>query len=330
MLIKDPNTLPDKWGKRPSDRTIGELLNAGVLALDKPPGPTSHQVTAWARDSLHVEKIGHGGTLDPYVSGVLPLCFGKSVRLTDIVLSSDKEYICLMRLHSDVPEKKLRDVMKRFEGKIYQTPPVRSAVKRQMRIRTVKELEILQIKDRQVLFRMSCDAGTYARTLCTDVGEALGCGANMEELRRTRSGRMTEDSSYTLQEITDAYIFWQRNGKGEWLREMLMPMEVLVEPLPKVIVKPTAVDAICHGANLNVQGIHMLDEDIRKNALVALMTARGELIAIGKILMSSQKLMDLDKGKAVDVERVFMDRGHYPRMWRFSTDIEELETPINR
>ena len=325
MLIKDPNTLPDKWGKRPSDRTVGELLSAGVIALDKPPGPTSHQVTAWARDALHIERIGHGGTLDPYVSGVLPLCLGKAVRLTDIVLSSDKEYICLMRLHSDVPEKKLRETMGKFMGKIYQTPPVRSAVKRQMRIRTIHELEILQIKGREVLFRVSCDAGTYVRTLCTDIGEAMGIGANMEELRRTRSGIMKEDSAHTLHDITDAYIFWQRNGKGEWLRNMLMPMEVLVEPLPKIIVKPTAVDAICHGADLNIQGVHMLDEDIRKNALVALMTARGELIAIGKIQMSSQKIMDLDKGKAVNVDRVFMERGHYPKMWRFSTDLEELQ-----
>jgi len=328
MLIKDPNTLPDKWGKRPSDRTVGELLSAGVIALDKPPGPTSHQVTAWARDALHVERIGHGGTLDPYVSGVLPLCLGKAVRLTDIVLSSDKEYICLMRLHSDVPEKKLRGTMEKFIGKIYQTPPVRSAVKRQMRIRTIKELEILQIKGREVLFRVSCDAGTYVRTLCTDIGEAMGIGANMEELRRTRSGIMKEDSAYTLHDLTDAYIFWQREGKGEWLRNMLMPMEVLVEPLPKIIVKPTAVDAICHGADLNIQGVHMLDEDIRKNALVALMTARGELIAIGKIQMSSQKIMDLDKGKAVNVDRVFMERGHYPKMWRFSTNLEELQEQL--
>ena len=329
MLIKDPNTLPDKWGKRPSDRTIGELLSAGVIALDKPPGPTSHQVTAWARDSLHVEKIGHGGTLDPYVSGVLPLCLGKAVRLTDIVLSSDKEYICLMRLHADVPEKKIRDTLARFIGKIYQTPPVRSAVKRQLRIRTVQELEILEIDGRRVLFRIACDAGTYVRTICTDAGEAMGCGANMEELRRSRSGKMTEGSAYTLQEITDAYIFWQRDGRGEWLRDMLMPMETLIEPLPKVVVKPTAVDAICHGANLNIRGVHMLDEDIRKNALVALVTARGELIAIGKMSISSQKVMDNDVGKAVDVERVFMERGHYPKMWKFSTDLEDAETTIN-
>ncbi|MDR3206615.1 MAG: RNA-guided pseudouridylation complex pseudouridine synthase subunit Cbf5, partial [Candidatus Methanoplasma sp.] len=206
MLIKDPKAITDRWGKRPSDRSLGELLEAGVIVLDKPSGPTSHQATAWARDALCADRIGHGGTLDPYVSGVLPLCLGKAVRLTDIVLSSDKEYICLMKLHADAPEAKVRKILSTFCGKIYQTPPVRSAVKRQMRIRTVKELEILEVKGRDVLFRVSCDAGTYVRSICFDAGEALGCGASMTELRRTRSGRMTEKDAATLQDLKDSYV----------------------------------------------------------------------------------------------------------------------------
>lgn len=325
MLVKDPKTMADRWGKRPSDRTVGELLRSGVIALNKPSGPTSHQVTAWVRDILHTDKIGHGGTLDPNVSGVLPICLGKAVRLTDIVLSSDKEYICIMKLHKDRPEEKIRAVMKEFQGRIYQFPPVRSAVKRQLRIRTISELEIIEINGRDVLFRVSCDAGTYIRTLCIDIGEALGCGASMSELRRTRSGSMDESKARTLFEIKDSYVFWQQNGMDKMLRDMLMPIEVLVQPLPKMIVKPSAVDAICHGSDLNIQGIHMLDEEIRKNALVALMTARGELIAIGKMMMSSQKIMNSEQGKAVDVERVIMEPGHYPKMWKFSTDLD-IET----
>ncbi len=323
MLVKDPDTLQDKWGKRPSDRSLGELLQAGVIALDKPPGPTSHQVTAWARDAICSKQIGHGGTLDPYVSGVLPITTGKAVRLTDIVLSSDKEYLCLMKLHADRPEKKIRDVMSVFVGKIYQTPPVRSAVKRQIRIRTIKELEILEIDGRDVLFRISCDAGTYVRTLCVDVGEALGSGANMTQLRRTRSGEMTEADSVTLHDLKDAYVFWQEKGREQWLRSVIKPMEILVEPLPKFIIKPTAVDAICHGADLMISGVHKLDDEIRKNALVAIMTARGELVAIGKASMSSSKIMATEKGVAVRTERVLMEPGHYPKMWKFSTDFEE-------
>ena len=322
MLVKDPDTIPDRWGKRPSDRTVGELLQGGVIALDKPSGPTSHQATAWARDALHLDRIGHGGTLDPYVSGVLPICTGKAVRLTDIVLSSDKEYVCLMKLHADRSEERIREVMGRFVGKVYQLPPVRSAVKRQVRIRTIKELEILDISGRDVLFRISCDAGTYVRTLCIDIGEMLLCGASMTELRRTRSGKMKESQAATLQDLTDAYVFWQQEGRGEWLRSLIRPMEVLVDPLPKIIVKATAVDAVCHGADLSVRGVHMLDPEIRKNALVALMTARGELVAIGRMMMSSDKLMAADAGVAAKTLRVFMEPGHYPRMWKYSTDLE--------
>ena len=324
MLVKDENAMSDRWGKRPSDRTIGELLEAGVIALDKPAGPTSHQVTAWAKQMIGTKKIGHGGTLDPNVSGVLPLCLGKAVRLTDLVLSSDKEYICVMRLHRDRDEKKIREVMKEFTGKIYQFPPVRSAVKRQLRIRTISELTVIEISGRDVLFRVSCDAGTYIRTLCIDMGEAMGCGANMIELRRSRSGNMKEDDAVSLFDLKDSYVFWQQHGREEWIRGMVMPMEALVEPLPKIIVKASAVDAVCHGADLNVQGIHMLDDDIRRNALVALMTARGELVALGTILMSSPKIMATSQGKAVKVTRVMMDAGRYPRMWKFSTDLEEL------
>lgn len=330
MLVKDPDTIRDRWGKRPSDRTTGELLSFGVIALDKQSGPTSHQVTAWARDALHVKRIGHGGTLDPYVSGVLPLCLGNAVRLTDLVLSSDKEYVCIMRLHGDRSPDRIREVMGEFVGKIYQLPPVRSAIKRQLRIRTVSYIDVLEIRGREVLFKVGCDAGTYIRTLCTDVGEVLGCGANMVELRRSRSGSMSEDRSVTLHDIKDAYVFWQQNGREAWIRSMVMPAEVLVEPLPKVIVKATAVDAICRGSDLYVKGIHMLDDEIRRNALVALMTARGELIALGKMMMSSSKVMDSKEGVAVRTERVLMSPGHYPSMWKFSTDLDEDPFPVDR
>jgi len=324
MLVKDPKAIADRWGIRPSERSTGELLKAGVIALDKPEGPTSHQATAWARDALHAARIGHGGTLDPGVSGILPVCTGKAVRLTDVVLSSDKEYVCLMTLHGDCPEKKVREVIGRFIGRIYQVPPVRSAVKRRLRIRRIHELEILQIDGRRVLFRVVCDAGTYVRSLCVDIGEVLLCGASMTELRRTRSGRMREKESATLHRLTDAYVAWQQEGRDAELRRIVKPMEVLVKPLPWLIVKATAVDALCHGADLSVKGVHLLDPEIRKNALVALMTIRGELIALGSMQMSSEKLMAADNGTAVKVTRVIMEPGHYPRMWKQASDLEGL------
>ena len=327
MLVKDPDTIKDRWGERPSDRSVGELLSAGVIALDKQSGPTSHQVTAWAKKAIHADRIGHGGTLDPYVSGVLPICVGKAVRLTDLVLSSDKQYVCLMRLHADRPEDRIREVLGRFVGRIYQMPPVRSAVKRQLRIRRISSIDVLEVEGRDVLFTVDCDAGTYIRTLCTDVGEALGCGANMVELRRTRSGLLKEDDAATMQDLADAYIFWQQNGRDAWMRSIVKPVEILADPLPKIILKATAVDAICRGADLTVKGIHMLDEDIRRNALVAMMTSRGELVAIGQMMMSAPKIMASQQGVAVRTTRVIMEPGHYPSMWRFSTDLEEDPFP---
>jgi len=291
-----------------------ELLDGGVIVLDKVQGPTSHQVTAWVRDILGVDKIGHGGTLDPNVSGVLPIALGKAIRMTDLVLRSDKQYVCHMYLHRAVAEEKVRSVIETFVGSIYQMPPVRSAVKVAMRIRKVRSIDVLEISGRDVLFKVDCDAGTYIRTLCVDIGDALGVGANMKALRRTRSGSMTEDASITLQDLTDAVVEW-KNGDEAWLRSMVRPMEDLLEPLPKVIVKDNAVDAVSHGADLNAPGVVSLDESIEKGQPVAMLTIKGEALALGTAAMSARDMYKAYKGKAVKTVRVFLPAGTYPRMW---------------
>ena len=314
MLVRDKSPLDVGAGKRPQDRTVEELLDAGIINMDKPQGPTSHQATAWVRDILHIEKIGHGGTLDPKVSGVLPVATGRAVRALNLVLRSDKEYVCLMRLHRDRKEEDVRRVIGTFVGRIYQTPPVRSAVKRQMRIRTVHELNVLELKGRDVLFRVRCDAGTYIRTLCVDIGDALGVGASMEDLRRVRSGNMTEDSSVTLQDIKDAYVDWKA-GDETWLRSMLLPFEVLFDPLPKVIVKDSAVDAICHGADLAVVGVVQVDGTVAKETVVTMFTSKGEVVAVGTAKMTSEEMVKAKEGIAFSTDRVFMPSGTYPKMW---------------
>lgn len=314
MLVRDKNPLDARAGKRPSERTIEELLEAGTIIMDKPMGPTSHQATAWVRDILHIEKIGHGGTLDPKVSGVLPIATGRAVRALNLTLRSDKEYVCLMRLHRDRKEEDVRRVMGTFVGRIYQTPPVRSAVKRQMRIRTIHTLNILEIRGRDILFRVECDAGTYIRTLCVDIGDALGVGASMEDLRRTRSGNMTEDKAVTLQDIKDAYVEW-KEGDERWLRSMLLPIEVLFDPLPKIIVKDSAVDAVCHGADLAAVGVARVDAEINKDAMVAIFTAKGEAIAVGTASMTAEEMVRAKEGVAVSTDRVYMPAGTYPKMW---------------
>jgi H/ACA ribonucleoprotein complex subunit 4 len=314
MLVRDRSPLDTGAGKRPSDRTVEELLEAGVIIMDKPMGPTSHQATAWVREILGTAKIGHGGTLDPKVSGVLPVATGRAVRALNLVLRSDKEYVCLMRLHRDRKVEDIRGVMGTFVGRIYQTPPVRSAVKRQMRIRTIHTLDILEIRGRDVLFRVRCDAGTYIRTLCVDVGDALGVGASMEDLRRTRSGNMTEDQAVTLQDIKDAFVDWKA-GDERWLRSIISPFEELFDPLPKVIVKDSAVDAVCHGADLAAVGVARADVTVQKETVVAIFSAKGEAVAVGTAKMAAEEMVKAKEGIATRTDRVYMPPGTYPKMW---------------
>lgn len=315
MLVREKSPVSFKWGKQPNKRTLDELLQASVINLDKPQGPTSHQVAAWVRDIFGVEKVGHGGTLDPKVSGVLPISLGKATRAMDLVLQSDKEYVCVMRLHRDVEEMKLRSVIDTFVGEIYQTPPVRAAVKRQLRKRRVHFIDVIEIKGRDVLFRAGTDAGTYIRTLCVDIGDALGIGAHMEALRRTRSGSMHENDSVTLQDVMDAYVFWKEDGDESSLRKMLMPLEVLLEPLGKVVLKGTAVDAICHGADLAAVGVQEVDSRVERKQLVALVTDKGEGVGLGIAEMSAAQMVEAKEGLAALTTRVFMEPGTYPKMW---------------
>jgi H/ACA ribonucleoprotein complex subunit 4 len=315
MLVRERIQTSFKWGKEPSKRTLDELLRGSVINLDKPMGPTSHQVAAWVRDIFGQEKMGHGGTLDPKVSGVLPITLGKATRATDLVLRSDKEYVGVMRLHRDVDADKLRKVIGSFVGDIYQMPPVRAAVKRQLRVRRIHSIEVLDIAGRDVLLRVASDAGTYIRTLCVDIGDALGVGAHMEDLRRTRSGSMTENDSVTLQDVRDAHVFWKEEDDERPLRQILMPWEVLLEPLPRIMIKGTAVDAICHGADLAVVGVQAVDPSIEKKRLVALVTDKGEGVALAVAEMAAQGMVEAKEGLAARTNRVFMEPDTYPRMW---------------
>lgn len=314
-LIRERSPVSTKWGKVPSERTMEEVLNAGVFNLDKPQGPTSHQVTAWVRDILGVKRIGHGGTLDPNVSGVLPIATGRATRAIDLTLRTDKEYVCVMRLHRDRKEEDVRRMLASFVGEIYQTPPVRSAVKRQMRTRIVHSIRVLQVRNRDVLFRVVCDAGTYVRTLCADVGEALGVGAHMEDLRRVRSGSMREEDAVQLQDLKDACVVWKEEGDSCPLMRIVSPFEVLFDPLPKIVVKDSAVDAVCRGADLAVVGIAKLEDTVRKGATVAIMSEKGEGIAMAAAQMEAEQMLAAKEGIAAKTERVFMLPGTYPSMW---------------
>ncbi len=314
IVLHEPPEGP--YGKRPGERTIDELLKSGIVILDKPQGPTSHQVSAWVKDILNLKKAGHAGTLDPRVTGVLPVALENATRALDAMLLGDKEYIGILQLHQDVREAKVRAIMTEFVGEVYQTPPVRSAVKREMRTRTIYELEPLEFDDRLTLIKVRCESGTYIRTLCNDIGEALGVGAHLADLRRIRTASFSEKDVSTLNDLKDAFVFLKDEGDETAIRKILKPMERLLVHLPTIVVKDTAVDALCHGASLAIPGITKLDKNIKKGDLVAVYSMKDEGVAIMKAVLSAQDILNTKSGFAASSKRVLMEPQTYPKLWK--------------
>ncbi len=294
-------------GKAPEERTLQELMNYGIINIDKPKGPTSHQVSDYVKKILKISKAGHSGTLDPQVTGVQPVALGKASRITQFLLTAPKEYVCLMHLHKDVTPEKIKETFQQFTGKIKQLPPIKSAVKRVERVREIYEVHIIEMKEREVLFRVKCQAGTYIRKLCHDLGQALGTGAHMAELRRTQAGPFTEeDRLVTLNDLQDALKFYTEENNLKFLAHCLQPIENVLRYLPKCWVIDTTVKSLTHGRDLGVPGISKL-ENFRKGEDVAILTLKGELVAIGEALMSAVEINTKEKGLAVKVNKVFMD-----------------------
>jgi H/ACA ribonucleoprotein complex subunit 4 len=318
--VKDDASTDENYGCYPTKRPMEEYIRKGLVCIDKPMGPSSHEVVVWVRRILNVNKTGHAGTLDPRVTGVLPIFIENATKMVKFLQESSKEYVCLMRLHGDAKREDVERVMRLFVGRIYQRPPLKSAVKKVLRIREIYEMELLEMEGRDVLFRVVTESGTYIRKLCRDIGEVLGTGAHMQELRRTRTGKFGENTCYTLQDLLDAYVLWKEEGEEKYLREIIKPMEVAAAELPKIVIKDSAVDAICHGANLSVRGVAYVEKTVKKDAIVAIFTLKNELVAIGRALMDAEDIYRLKKGIAADIQRVMMERGVYPKVWKSSSD----------
>jgi len=233
----------------------------------------------------------------------------------DALLKAGKEYICLMHIHKQIPQSKIHKCSKEFIGKITQLPPLKSAVKRQLREREIYYLEIIEIKNQDVLFRVGCQAGTYIRTLCVAWGKALGSNAHMQQLIRTKAGPFNENEWYSLQDIKDAFVLYQEGNEKE-LKKILKPVEFAVQHLPKIWITDSAVDTICHGANLSIPGISKLQSKIEKENMVAVMTLKEELISVGEAILTSEEIMKSSKGLAVKTIKVFMEPEIYPHFKR--------------
>jgi H/ACA ribonucleoprotein complex subunit 4 len=314
LIKKTDANISARYGIEPESRSVEELLNYGIININKPRGPTSHEVSAFVQKILNVSKSGHSGTLDPNVTGVLPIAIGRATRVVQHLLTAGKEYVAVMHMHKEIPEQLLRKTIKDFIGKINQLPPIKSAVKRQWRERKIYYIDIMEIKGKEVLMRIGCEAGTYIRKLIHDIGQKLGCGAQMAELIRTKAAAFNDKTMWTLQDLSDAYWFYKNEKNDKFLRKIVLPVERAVDHLKKIWVVDSAVNSLCHGANLKIPGIVQLSDKIDLEEDVAILTLKNELIAVGKAKLTSKYIMRKTKGVAADVYQVFMLPDNYPRM----------------
>ncbi|KKY25458.1 putative centromere microtubule binding protein cbf5 [Phaeomoniella chlamydospora] len=320
LLVRTGHFTPILAGCTPLKRDLKSYVSSGVINLDKPSNPSSHEVVAWVKRILRVEKTGHSGTLDPKVTGCLIVCIDRATRLVKSQQGAGKEYVCVIRLHDKVPggEAQFARALETLTGALFQRPPLISAVKRQLRIRTIHESKLYEFdNDRHLgVFWVSCEAGTYIRTLCVHLGLLLGVGAHMQELRRVRSGAMDESKGMvTLHDVLDAQWTMDNNRDESYLRKVISPLESLLTSYKRIVVKDSAVNAVCYGAKLMIPGLLRFESGIELHEEVVLMTTKGEAIAIGIAQMSTVELSTCDHGVVAKVKRCIMERDLYPRRW---------------
>jgi H/ACA ribonucleoprotein complex subunit 4 len=320
LLVRTGHFTPIPVGCTPLKRDLKSYISSGVINLDKPSNPSSHEVVAWVKRMLRVEKTGHSGTLDPKVTGCLIVCIDRATRLVKSQQGAGKEYVCVIRLHDKLPggEAQFARALETLTGALFQRPPLISAVKRQLRIRTIHESKLYEFDNNRHLgvFWVSCEAGTYIRTLCVHLGLLLGVGAHMQELRRVRSGAMAEgEGMVTLHDVLDAQWIMDNNRDESYLRKVISPLESLLTTYKRIVVKDSAVNAVCYGAKLMIPGLLRFEAGIEVHEEVVLMTTKGEAIALGIAQMSTVELSTCDHGVVAKVKRCIMERDLYPRRW---------------
>jgi len=319
LNVRTGHYTPLSEGYSPTKRPLDLHVRTGFINLDKPANPSSHEVVAWIKRILRVEKTGHSGTLDPKVTGVLIVCIERATRLVKSQQNAGKEYIGIVRLHDGLEDEiDLHKTLEKLKGAQFQRPPLISAVKRQLRIRTIYENKLLEYDPEQKLgiFWMKCEAGTYVRTFCVHIGLLLGVGAHMQELRRCRSGiQHEEDGLVTMHDVLDAQYLYDNTKDESYLRRCIKPLECLLVNHKRVVVKDSAINAICYGARLTLPGVLRFENGIEIGEEVVLMTTKGEAVAIGHALMTSSTMATCDHGFVVRLKRVIMDRDVYPRKW---------------
>jgi len=317
LNIRSNHYTPLPHGASPLKRDIQNYVKSGFICLDKPANPSSHEVVAWIKRILRVEKTGHSGTLDPKVTGCLVVCIDRATRLVKSQQSAGKEYVCIYRLHESIPQKRVAQELEKLKGALFQRPPLISAVKRQLRVRSVYESKLLEHDEERNMgiFWVSVESGFYARTICVHLGLMLGCGGQMQELRRPRSGVMTEADSSTMHDILDAQWMLDNHKDENYLRRVIRPLEALLTKHKRIIMKDSAVNAICYGAKILLPGVLRYEDGIEMNEEIVVCTTKGEAICLAIAQMTTATMASCDHGIVAKIKRVVMERDLYPKKW---------------
>jgi H/ACA ribonucleoprotein complex subunit 4 len=319
LHVRTAHYTPIPCGMSPLKRSLLEYVRYGVINLDKPANPSSHEVVAWIKKILRIDKTGHSGTLDPKVTGCLIVCLDRATRLVKAQQSAGKEYVGIVRLHSAIENVSIiHKAIETLTGALFQRPPLISAVKRQLRIRTIYESKLIEYDAERHLgvFWVSCEAGTYIRTLCVHLGLLTGTGGHMQELRRVRSGILSENENLcTMHDVLDAQHMYDQSKDETYLRRIVMPLEVLLTNYKRVVVKDSSVNAVCYGAKLMIPGLLRFADGIEVGDEIVMITTKGEAVAMGIAQMTTAVMATVDHGVVCKIKRVIMERDTYPRRW---------------
>ncbi|XP_068105812.1 H/ACA ribonucleoprotein complex subunit DKC1 [Hyperolius riggenbachi] len=334
LNVRTAHYTPIPSGSNPLKRDITEYIKTGFINLDKPANPSSHEVVAWIRRILRVEKTGHSGTLDPKVTGCLIVCIDRATRLVKSQQSAGKEYVGIVRLHNALEnEQQLTRALETLTGALFQRPPLIAAVKRQLRVRTIYESKLIEYdpERRLGIFWVSCEAGTYIRTLCVHLGLLLGVGGQMQELRRVRSGVLGEkDNLVTMHDVLDAQWQYDNHKDETYLRRVIFPLEKLLVSHKRLVMKDSAVNAICYGAKIMLPGLLRYEDGIEMNQDIVVITTKGEAICIATALMTTAVISTCDHGIVAKIKRVIMERDTYPRKWGLGPKASQKKMMIQK
>ncbi|KAK8894128.1 H/ACA ribonucleoprotein complex subunit dkc1 [Tritrichomonas musculus] len=309
------------------NRPFHELVKYGIIIFDKLSNNSSYDIMEFIQKSLKIKKITHSGTLDSNMSGLLIIFIENATRIASLLQKADKEYLVIMRLFEAVDKSRIQKALNFLTGPIYQSPPQNSvSLNKQIRVREIYKNKLIKYDpdNKNVIIKIACEAGTYIRILCDHIGLILGVGSKVEEIRRRKIGLISEgDYIYgekamvTMNDIMNAKRKLDLNGDESLMRHVIRPLECLLTNYKRIILHDAGIDKTCYGTKVTSLDISKFDNDINVDDMVVIVSKRGEAVAIGIALLSSNDMLKFDRRyHAAKIKRVIMDRGTFNRDWQ--------------